>query len=163
SALRPAAEALQGAVAERVLARAVRPRHALATPRTPAYLRWRYGAGPIPYHALLDGDALVILRVRERGPLAEAVVDEVLAPDAAAARRGLSRAVRASGAHHAVAHFGQEWPARVALARAGFAPLPGQGMIFVVRPVGAAGGRGSGPDPLRAASWSLSLGDLEVF
>jgi hypothetical protein len=152
--LRPAAEALSGT--DPVPAGA--PTDRLATPRTPDYLRWRFAAAPIPYHAWRSGDALVILRVRSRGRLREAVVDEVLAPDPSAARRALTAAVRASGATHAAAHFGPGWPAARALTRAGFVHPPKAGMTFTVRTVSDRSIAWTRPE-----AWSLTLGDLELF
>lgn len=131
------------------------------TRRSLPYLRWRYASGPIPYHALTADDATVILRVRSRGRLPEAVVTEVIAPDAATARRALSAAVRASGAGHAAAHFGPQWPARAGLRRAGFLHPPRAGMTFTVRPVSDRTGPGGGFT--NRETWSFTLGDLEVF
>jgi hypothetical protein len=36
-------------------------------------------------------------------------------------------------------------------------------MTFVVRPVEGVAAPAGGPDPLRPESWSLTLGDLELF
>ena len=157
-ALHPAAAALTDVALHR---HAVGPSGRLVTPRTPEYLRWRYGRAPLPYHVWRGDDALVVLRVRSRGTLREAVVNEVLARDPRAARRALVRAVRASGATHAAAHFGPDWAATSVLRRAGFVHPPRAGMTFTVRQVSEAGGPGRGwthPD-----TWSLTLGDLELF
>jgi len=140
------------------------PSSGLSTARSVEFLRWRYAGGPLPYHALAAGDplrAVVIGRVRSRGSLTEAVVCEALCrPDAAGDMAGLLRAFpRLAGADHAVASTGPAWPARRALAMAGYRRLPRAGMTFVVRPVGGT----IDPDPLDSASWSLQLGDLELF
>ena len=159
-ALEPARSAVETLTP--VLDRAAQPAGRLITPRSLDYLRWRFGTGPIPYHCWRDGDAAVLLRVRSRGDrLSEAVVDEVLAPDARSARRALSAAVRASGATHAAAHFGEGWPAAGVLRRAGFLHPPKAGMTFTVRPVAERAAAPGGPTDPRA--WSLTLGDLEVF
>lgn len=148
---------------ERLVASGVPP-GGLATARTMEFLRWRYSDGPVPYHALAAGDplrALVVVRVRARGSLTEAVVcDAIGAEDDLA---GLLRVVpRAVGADHAVAHFGPAAPVRPVLRSAGYRRLPRAGMTFVVRPV--EGPRiAPGPDPALPASWALSLGDLELF
>ncbi len=143
---------------------AAMPLTGLSTARSPEFLRWRYAEGPLPYHALGAGDplrAVVVGRVRSRGSLTEAVVCEALCrPDAAADLAGLLRAFpRLAGADHAVASVGPAWPARRALALAGYRRLPRAGMTFVVRPVK----EDVAPDPLDRASWSLQLGDLELF
>jgi GNAT superfamily N-acetyltransferase len=162
-ALRSASEVLDGDGLAEVVQRAARPEARLATARTVDYLRWRYGRAPIPYHVWTGEGAAVILRVRSRGRLAEAVVDEVLAPpgDVRTARRALSAAIRASGSTHAAAHFGQGWPARRGLRRAGFLRPPRAGMTFTVRPVSDRPGPAGGLTD--AAAWSLTLGDLELF
>jgi len=135
----------------------------LATPRSSLYLRWRYGAGPLPYYALAAGDppsAFVILRLRERGILSEAVVCEALfARGGEGELAGLLKSVPdAAGADHAIAQFGPRLRAHTALAAARFRRIPRSGLTFVARPVA-----GSDPDPRLAENWALTLGDLELF
>ena len=155
SSLVPAEEALS---AERA-PRSIEP-EVLHTARSLEYLRWRYVEGPLAYHVLSGGGATVIARLRSRGPLREAVVCEALAPEGAQddLRELLRILPREAGADHAVAHFGTGWPGRGELRRAGYVRPPRAGLTFTVRPVSP-----SEPDPLHAASWSLALGDLEVF
>jgi GNAT superfamily N-acetyltransferase len=133
---------------------------ALHTPRSLDYLRWRYVEAPLAYHALSRGAATVVTRLRSRGRLREAVVCEAFA--GAGAEDDLREVLRAlpreAGADHAVAHLGHGWPGRSQLRSAGYLRMPRGGISFTVRPVTA-----GGPDPLDPASWSLSLGDLEVF
>ena len=146
---------------EELVAARFRPEGRIATDRTGEYLRWRYGRAPIPYHVRADGETAVIARMRSRGRLSEAVVDEVFAPGPAEALRALRGAVRASRATHAAAHFGEGWPAATVLRRAGFLHPPNAGMTFTVRPVSDRPGPGGGwTEP---GEWSLTLGDLEVF
>ena len=136
----------------------------LSTRRSGAYLRWRYAEGPLPYHGLFADDppALVLARIRSRGSLTEAVVCEALGDSGALS--GLLREVpRAAKADHAVAHFGRGSAAHEALRGAGYRRLPKAGMTFVVRPVEGVSPPPGSPDPLAASSWSLSLGDLELF
>jgi GNAT superfamily N-acetyltransferase len=155
----PAAEALSSGS----LPASRPPAAALSTPRTIEYLRWRYADGPLPYHALTAGSAaLVLARIRARGSLTEAVVCEALGePDALA---GLLRELpRAAEADHAVAHFVAGSAGALALRRAGYRRLPRAGMTFVVRPVEGVAVPEGLPDPILASSWSLSLGDLELF
>jgi len=155
SSLIPAGQALS---AERA-PRGLEP-EALHTARSLEYLRWRYAEGPLPYHVLSRGGATVIARLRSRGRLREVVVCEALASDGARAdlRELLRILPREAGADHAVAHIGAGWPGRDELRRDGYIRLPRAGITFTVRPVSP-----SEPDPLRATSWSLTLGDLEVF
>jgi predicted N-acetyltransferase YhbS len=162
--LPPAADVLSDAGVDEALAAAASP-GGLATPRTRAYLRWRYADGPLPYHALLESGpdpALVIARIRSRGSLTEAVVCEALG--SSGTLTGLLRELpRAAGADHAVAHTGPRSPALAAFRRAGYRRMPRAGMTFVVRPVDGVPPAAGAPDPLAAESWSLSLGDLELF
>jgi hypothetical protein len=136
------------------------PTGRLHTIRTAAYLRWRYADGPLAYHVMSADDAVVVLRLRARGHLREAVVCEALAAPGATRSLGgmLARIPREAGADHAVAYIGPDWPAADLLSGAGYRRLPRGGMTFTVRSLS-----GATPDPLHASSWSLTLGDLEVF
>jgi hypothetical protein len=119
----------------------------------------------VPYHALRvesPAPALVVARIRARGSLTEAVACEALGDPGALARL-LRELPGAAGADHAVAHFGAGSPGAHALRGAGYRRLPRAGMTFVVRPVDGVTAAAAGPDPVRAESWSLSLGDLELF
>ncbi len=136
------------------------PRGPLATARTAAYLRWRYGEAPVPYHVHAEDEGLVVYRLRSRGPLVEAVVVETFSrPGKEGLRRAarvLREAMAAAGADHAVAHFGTGQEALGHAAR--FLPMPGQGMAFVARRLSD-----RAPDPTAASSWALTMGDLELF
>ncbi|HXJ62494.1 MAG TPA: GNAT family N-acetyltransferase [Actinomycetota bacterium] len=162
--LPPAADVLdRSGVREAVAASA--PPSGLATPRSLEYLRWRYADGPLPYRALLEpgpAPALLVARIRARGSLTEAVVCEALGEPATLARL-LRELPRAAGADHAVAHTGPGSPAFGAYRKAGYRRLPRAGMTFVVRRVDDVPLPEGAPDPLAAGSWSLSLGDLELF
>jgi GNAT superfamily N-acetyltransferase len=129
----------------------------LTTPRSADYLRWRYAAPGIPYHSLRRGDDVAIYRVRERGRLLEATVAEVLAQEPAGVRRLLRAVRRASGADHIAVHAAPRTTTHRAVRRRGFVRV--RGPIFVVRPLADR----IEPDPLTLASWSLSIGDVEVF
>ena len=155
SALVAAADAFS---AERA-PRSFEPR-VLHTPRSLPYLRWRYVDGPLAYHVLSRGSATVVTRPRERGRLREAVVCEVFGDEDAQddLRRILRILPEEADVDHAVAHLGRGWPGRAELRSAGYLRLPRGGITFAVRPLTA-----DGPDPLVPASWSLCLGDLEVF
>jgi GNAT superfamily N-acetyltransferase len=169
--LAPAGEVLARAELGELVA-ASSPATGLRTGRSPGFLRWRYSDGPVPYHAVAFGDppeALLVVRVRRRGRLTEAVVCEALCGRGAGSIARLAEALRAlpaaAGADHAVAGHARTWgDASAALSRAGYRRLPGVGIRLVVRPVAAAKAWApSAPDPLRQASWALTLGDLELF
>ena len=137
----------------------------LATPRTPQYLRWRYGAAPLlGYRAVTetrDGElaGLALFRVRPRGGLWESTVAEVLAGgDAAVARRLLGRVAKVAPVDHLTLHPPAGSPLARAARRGGFLPSPA-GILLVANPRTA----GIRPDPTRLDAWALSLGDLEVF
>jgi GNAT superfamily N-acetyltransferase len=160
SVLVPAGDATSGAAFDRASGWAG-PDRVLHTPRTAAYLRWRYADGPLPYHVLHDRDALVVVRLRARGRLREAVLCEAAAAPGAsrALARMLAELPKETGADHVVAHIGPGWTAAGLLAPAGYHRLPTKGMRFTVRPIVD----GPTPDPRESAAWSLTLGDLEVF
>jgi predicted N-acetyltransferase YhbS len=149
---------------EELLGRAMAGTAALHTPRTMAYLRWRYTGGPIRYVVAAEGRALVVARIRRRGPLTEAVICESLAsPGGQRDLWGLLRGLPASvGADHGVVLGGTAWHGEQVARRAGYRRIPRAGMTFVVRPVQERR-NAAGPDPLSPGSWALTLGDLEVF
>ena len=133
------------------------PVDGLRTRRTTAVVRWRYtGFPPLAYRVLLRGSHLeegfVVFRLRRRGRALEAVVGDVLVPDAdRRATAALLRAVpRAAGADYAI-RLGGGGPAG-----AGYLPLPRQGPILTWRALTE-----QVQPPL--ASWRLTLGDVELF
>ncbi|MGH9116203.1 MAG: GNAT family N-acetyltransferase [Acidimicrobiales bacterium] len=131
---------------------------AVRTERTAAYLRWRYGSGPVTYRAILGGatarDGVVFFRIRSRGPAREMVIADLLVPGGGGARRrrlagrlcGL--ALDASGADYEVT-IGS-WRPR------GWLPLPGQGPLLTWRPLAR-------EDSPPIGEWALSTGDVELF
>jgi GNAT superfamily N-acetyltransferase len=138
----------------------------LETPRTFEYLRWRYAEAPlIDYRAVREErggrlEGIGIFRVRPRGRLREATVTEILVRHGndRTARRLLGGIVSASHADHLTCStpaLGDRW----------FAPLKWRslrapcGIGLVVNTFGEK----VRPDPTRLSSWSLSLGDLELF
>lgn len=133
----------------------VQPRtDGVATRRTPAYLRWRYGFEPLVYRAFLAesslSDGVLLFRLRRRGRATEMVVGDLLLPEPApaAARRLIRSALRATGADHALGLR--------TTAAAGLLPVPGQGPMLTWR-----GLVSETKPPL--ADWKLSLGDIELF
>lgn len=162
----PAAEVLSNVSDEEIRRLLGRPTPGrLATDRSPGYLRWRYADAPVlDYRAVTVRDGastagLAVFRVRPRGPLWETTIAEVLAApgDADAARRVLRSAVRAAGVDHVTCSPSRASGGLVAARRVGFLPSP-EGLTLVANPL-----RDVPIDPLTLDSWSLTLGDLEVF
>jgi GNAT superfamily N-acetyltransferase len=133
------------------------PSSGLGTHRTPEYMRWRYGFGPLAYRAVtLDRDlrsGLAVFRLRRRGPAVECALCDVVAP---AGVRGaphalMRRVARESGADYVIRLGGP------VVDRRGFLRLPGQGPVLtwcaLVDQV--PGGR--------IDDWALTLGDIELF
>jgi GNAT superfamily N-acetyltransferase len=148
---------------EELLRRVERPDDRLSTPRTIAYLRWRYGTAPLlDYRAvrLEGGEGMAIFRVRSRGGLWEGTVTELLVParDVSAGRRLLRTVTRAAAVDHLTCSFPRGSVGSRAARRAGYVRALG-GKTLVANPL-----RGdAAPEPTDLRSWALSLGDLEVF
>ena len=153
---RPALDALADPAALDELLAATAPA-GLATDRTVAHLRWRYGFAPLHYRAVVApgglAHGLAVFRVRARGRAREATVCELLAPDAATARGLLHQVSAATGADYLIATPSGHppWAQRVV-------PLPRQGPILTWR--GLTADDDAAP-PL--ADWNLALGDIELF
>lgn len=154
----PASEALDDdtTVAE-LLAAAGGSRARLVTDRTPAFLRWRYAAGPVTYRALpLDGsvrDGLALFRRRTRGRSTEVVVADVIVPSGPGARDRrralLDRLARDAGGDHLLAVADRRWePPLVRVPRLG-PLLTWRALTWEALPA---------PD-----DWGLCLGDVELF
>ncbi|GGI05324.1 GNAT family N-acetyltransferase [Egicoccus halophilus] len=122
----------------------------IATELSPAFLRWRYGFGPLHYRGLQEDDGLVLFRLRRRGPATECVVGHLLATDDAVAGRLLRRMARETRADQVL-----QIAARPHL-RGGFLPLSGGGPILTWRALA------STPMPPLGA-WDLTMGDVELF
>jgi GNAT superfamily N-acetyltransferase len=163
----PAAVALEDAAGvEALLAAAAGPEARLRTPRTLAFLRWRYGAGSgLGYRAVRveRGGALrglAVFRVRARGGLWESTVADLLVErgDASTAGRLLAAVRRAARVDHVACAMSNGRDGSWAATRRGFLPAPG-GVTLVTnvlrRPVV--------PDPTDLGAWAFCLGDLEVF
>jgi GNAT superfamily N-acetyltransferase len=138
----------------------------LATSRTPDFLRWRYARAPLlDYRAvaeLEDGHVrgVALFRVRPRRGLWETTIADVLVPggDARTARTLLRRVALAAPTDHMTCSFPVGSAAHRAARRGGFLTSP-RGIGMVVRSFR----RKLEPDPYDLGSWSLRLGDLEVF
>ncbi|MCB0164581.1 MAG: GNAT family N-acetyltransferase [Anaerolineae bacterium] len=138
----------------------------LRTPRTPAYLQWRYGQHPHIRYGLYplrtEGrlTGLAVLRPNVRYGLQEVVLTELFlaAPDLNLGRRLMAHLAQQLTADYVIAHFAAQTFERRLLARSGFWRVPRRGMTFTARPLT------SGLDQLyQPVAWDLSLGDLELF
>jgi GNAT superfamily N-acetyltransferase len=129
----------------------------LATHRTPDYMRWRYGFGPLAYRVVtLDGNVragLAVFRLRRRGAALECALCEVLTPgDDPRARRALIRSVaRECGADYLVRLGGPS------VDLSGFVRLPRQGPVLTWYPLA------DRPPGRYLREWSMTLGDVELF
>lgn len=117
----------------------------LRTDRTEAYLRWRYGDGPVTYRAVSGPEGTAVVRVRRRG----ATTELVLADTFGTPPHGPVTLLRLAGCNHALGLGRPDW-------RHGLMPAPGQGPILTWRGVN----RQAMPPP---ANWALSLGDVELL
>jgi GNAT superfamily N-acetyltransferase len=140
----PAADALNGSGLDTFLSSLPMPAR-WSTPRTAAYLRWRYRFEPLHYRAAEVRGGLVVFRVRRRGPSREVALCEWLAPGPD--RRALRRLVQAAGDYVVACDLG--------LAH-GLLPLPHLGPVVTWRPLGR-------PEVPALGDLALSLGDLELF
>jgi hypothetical protein len=126
----------------------------IATDRSAAHLRWRYGFGPLHYRAITAGgqlaDGLAVFRLRRRGPAVEAVLCELLAPDRRVGRDLVTEVARSSMADYVIATGAPDLAARLL-------PAPRLGPILTWR------GVGSGADPPALDDWALTMGDVELF
>ncbi len=134
-----------------------RPGRGLRTPRTTAYLDWRFRRHPTAEYALVDtegGEAIV--RPNYRAGRRELVVSDVFGSRGDAAIR---RAARAARAQYLAAWFSPGSPERRAATRAGLVPVPGVSALFLMaRPL-----RPLAVDPTSMRSWDLALSDLELL
>lgn len=138
----------------------------IETVRDIGYLRWRYGMAPLlNYRATVAtvGDrvlGLAIFRTRPRGDLTECTVAEVITGlgDRKTPRRLLAQVAHHSGADHLTCSFPRTSSLASAARRAAFLRAP-VGLTLVANPLG----HETDPDPLDLSSWSLSVGDVEVF
>jgi len=132
------------------------PRHTrLATVRSPAYLKWRYGFAPLRYRVVLGGsspeDGLAIFHLRRRGRAIEATVCDVLVPeDASGVEHQLMRAIARLTQADYVLRIDRRRLMR------GFVPLPRIGPVLTGRSI-------DGRKIPTLDDLSLSMGDVELF
>lgn len=139
------------------LAVADRTPRGLRTPRTDAYLRWRFGSHPSARYFRVDsGDATAVVRPNVRRERRELVVADVFGPRPAAAIRAAARRSRAG---YVAAWFSPGSPERVAAVRSGLVPVPGvTALTLMAKPL-----RDLEVDVTSMASWDLAISDLELL
>jgi len=122
----------------------------LRTRRGPDILRWRYGGFPaLAYRAVRGEDGTAVFRLRRRGPALEAAIVEVFPDEGRSGVRAARSIPAVTGADYALA------AASPGILRS-FVPLPRQGPILTWRAL-----RDRACPPI--GTWSLSLGDIELF
>lgn len=126
------------------------------TPRTPAYLRWRFGSHPTAHYVFaFDGRAAAIGRAHIRDGRRELVVSEVAGRHGHGPVAMLRDSCRPD---YMVAWFSSRAPERKTMVRSGLIPVPRYSALrLVARPL-----RDVQVD-LSWANWDLSLGDLELL
>jgi GNAT superfamily N-acetyltransferase len=131
------------------------PPTGLATDRSPAFYRWRYGFVPLAYRVLPAGAGaergFAVFRLRPRGHAVECTIADVVVP-------GGDRRAAARLAAEAAARTRADYAIRVGRRpdRGAFVPLPGQGPVLTWRHL-------ADPDAVMPTRWDLSLGDVELL
>ena len=129
----------------------------LRTPRTPEYLRWRFGAHPsADYRVVANRGGMAVVRPNLRRERRELVVSEIFGSGAGSAIR---MAARNTDAAYLVGWFSSRSPERAAAIGAGLLPVPGvTALTLFARPL-----RQLATDVTQLNRWDLSLGDLELL
>jgi GNAT superfamily N-acetyltransferase len=162
-----AADALDDVPAlSQLLEESVLSNYRLTTPRTVAYLEWRYAQAPLlDYRAVREFRegrlvGIALFRVRPRGATWETMVADLIVPqpDRKTARRLLRRVAQAAPVDHVTSHFPHGWAQAIAARQAGYVRMP-VGLRLISKPLR----ENLNPDPSNPGSWALTLGDLEVF
>jgi GNAT superfamily N-acetyltransferase len=139
------------------LAVADRAPRGLRTPRSEAYLKWRFGSHPSARYFRIDsGASTAVVRPNMRKGRRELVVADVFGPRPATAMRAATRRSRAG---YIAAWFSPGSPERAAAIRSGLVPVPGvRALTLVVKPL-----RDLEVDVESMASWDLAISDLELL
>jgi GNAT superfamily N-acetyltransferase len=139
------------------LAVADRAPRGLRTPRSDAYLRWRFGSHPSARYFRVDSsDSTAVVRPNMRKGRRELVVADVFGPRPSSAIRAATRRSRAG---YIAAWFSPGSPERAAAVRSGLVPVPGiTALTLMARPL-----RDLEIDVESMASWDLAISDLELL
>lgn len=131
-----------------------RPARGWRTPRTPDYLRWRFGAHPTARYLLYENDhGAGIGRANLRRGRRELVMSEL-----GGSRGPIGGLRRAARPDYTVAWFSAASPERRLAVSAGLVPIPGKRALTLM----ARSLRPSDHD-LSWSQWDLSFGDLELL
>ncbi|MGH8872893.1 MAG: GNAT family N-acetyltransferase [Acidimicrobiia bacterium] len=129
----------------------------LRTPRSPAYLGWRFGSHPTARYFQVKGrDSVAVLRPNIRRRRRELLLVDVFGKRPGSAIR---RSARRSRAGYMGAWFSSHTPERAAAVRAGLLPVPGLSpLTLMARPL-----RDLDVDVTKMESWDLAISDLELL
>jgi hypothetical protein len=135
----------------------LRPPRGLRTPRTEAYLEWRFRSHPyVRYVAVTGGDGVAVARPNLRRGRKEVVVSDLLGFPTGRAVRTLARRSRA---HYLAGWFSPGSPERTAAILGGMLPVPGiRSLTLVANPL-----RQLPLDVFDASNWDLAMSDLELL
>jgi GNAT superfamily N-acetyltransferase len=130
------------------------------------YLQWRYGQHPHLTYGIYAWEeagtlaGFAILRPNWRYGWQEMVLTELFLrqPDPKLGRSFFKHLTKQLRGDYLVTHFSALTFEKALLRRAGFLKAFKQGMIFTVNPLSS-----QSQSALEAASWDLTLGDLEIF
>lgn len=134
-----------------------RPARGLRTPRTPAYLAWRFSRHPTAHYLAIEpGTSMAIVRPNVRGRWRELVLSDVYGPDPVVAIRA---AVRRNRAAYLAGWFSEGAPERKAAIMSGVLPVPRvRTLTLVAHPLRAIDARVNSLD-----GWDLASSDLELL
>jgi hypothetical protein len=136
-----------------------RPRSSpgLRTPRSRAYLTWRFTGHPfVRYRAISSKNATVVARANIRNGRKEVVISDIIGR---ADRQAVSAIAQRARAAYIAGWFSPRSPERRAALLAGMMPVPGlRSLTLVARPL-----RELPIDVFSLANWDLALSDLELL
>ena len=129
----------------------------LRTPRSRAYLSWRFTGHPfVRYRAISSDNATVVARPNIRNGRKEVVISDIIGR---ADRGVVSAMARRARAAYVAGWFSPRTPERRVALLAGLIPIPGlRSLTLVARPL-----RELPIDVFSLANWDLALSDLELL
>ncbi|MGH8951216.1 MAG: GNAT family N-acetyltransferase [Acidimicrobiia bacterium] len=129
----------------------------LRTPRSDAYLRWRFASHPTARYFRVDsGDSVAVVRPNVRKGRRELVLADVFGPRPG---RAMRRAGRRSKSEYLATWFSPHTPERRAAVQSGLIPVPGvTALTLMARPL-----RNLEVDVASMTSWDLAISDLELL
>ena len=129
----------------------------LRTPRTEAYLKWRYASHPTARYFRIDAkDSVAVVRPNTRNGNPELIVVDVYGPHPSAPLR---RAARSAKAAYTAAWFSPGAPERSAALSAGLLPVPRfKALTLMARPL-----KTLPYDVSSMENWDLTISDLELL